>query len=166
MTTTCAGAANATLLSFPQNVGVSGTAYEVERYVKDIEELLLARTMTIGRHYLETRKSLAEAYKSSAVGNWDGYGAKPIDPGSCLKAIRFSTLLPMNIPIPDISIDTDGEARFEWYRGPRQVFSVAVRNDGQLAYAGLFGANKAYGAEYLGDELPNTLLDNIRRVYA
>jgi len=164
MTAICA--IHATPLAFPENVGVSGTASALENYIKDIEETLLARTVTIGRHYWETRRTLAEAFESSAVDNWDGYGAKPIDPSSCLKAIRFSKLLPMNVPIPDISIDTDGEARFEWYKGPRQLFSIAVRNDGQLAYAGLFGANQAYGAEYLGDELPNTILDNIRRVYA
>ena len=72
----------------------------------------------------------------------------------------------MSVPTPDISIDTDGEVRYEWYKGPRQVFSVAVRSDGQLAYAGLLGVNKAYGAEYFADDLPNAILDNLRRVYA
>lgn len=166
MITVCTGTSNANPLTFPRNMGVSATAYALADYVKDIEETLLARTMTIGLHYWETRKSLAEAFESSAADNWDGYGAKPIDPESCLKAIQFSKLLPMDIPLPEIEVDTDGEVRFEWYRGPRQVFSVAVRDDGELAYAGLYGASKTHGTEYISDDLPNTILDSIRRVYS
>lgn len=164
MITVCAGASNANPLAFPQNMGVSGTAYQLADYVRDIEENLFARNMTIGRHCWETRRSLAEALESLAVDNWDGYGAKAVDTDSCLKAIQFSRLLPMDIPVPEIEIDTDGEVRFEWYRNPRQVLSVAVGGDGGLAYAGLFGASRIHGTEYFSDELPNTILDSIRRV--
>jgi hypothetical protein len=166
MITVCSRTSNANPLTFPKNMGVSVTAYALEDYVRDIEETLLARTMSIGRHYWETRKSLAEALESSAADNWDGYGARPIDPESCLKAIQFSDLLPMDIPLPEIEVDTDGEIRFEWYRSPRQVLSVAVGGDGALAYAGLFGASKTHGTEYISDELPTTILDSIRRVYS
>jgi len=162
----CACSSNASPLAFPQNTGVSGTAYALADYVKEIEETLLARTMTIGRHYWETRRSLAHALESLAADNWDGYGAKPVDADSCLKAIQFSRLLPMDIPVPETEVDTDGEVRFEWYRSPRQVLSVAVGGDGRLAYAGLFGASRIHGTEYFSDQLPNTILDSIRRVYS
>lgn len=165
MTTLCASNVKASLFASPRNLGVSKDAGALEKEVADLEEKFV-QSIALGSHYSETVRSLIEAAAESAAGNWDGYDARPIDRVSCLRAIHFSKLLPMSVPTPEIHIDTDGEVRFEWYRGPRQVFSVAVGGDGELAYAGLFGANKAYGVEYLGDELPNVLLDNIYRVYA
>ena len=165
MTTACAGNVKGSLFALPRNLGVSDDAGITEKQVMDIQKKF-AQSVALGSHYWETLTTLADASAGFAVDNWDGYGAKPINRISCSKALQFSKLLPMIVPNPDISIDTDGEVVYEWYRGPRRVFSVAVRSDGQLAYAGLFGANKAYGVEYLGDELPNAILDNIRRVYA
>jgi hypothetical protein len=166
MTTVCAANVKGSLFVSPRNLGVSDDAGTIEKQVMDILKEFGQKSMALGTHYWETLRILTDASAESAVDNWDGYGAKPIDRASCSKALQFSKLLPMSVPIPDISIDADGEVRYEWYRGSRQVFSVAVRSDGQLAYAGLFGANKAYGAEYFGDELPNAILDNLRRVYA
>jgi hypothetical protein len=165
MTTLCADTSKANLMAFPQNRGVSNEACELERQLAYLQ-WDFAQTMTIGRLYTETRRSIARASKWAMVDNWDGYGARPIDPESCLKAIQFSKLLPMDIPLPEVEVDTDGEIRFEWYRSPRQVLSVAVGGDGALAYAGLFGASKTHGTEYISDELPTTILDSIRRVYS
>ena len=165
MTTLCASNVKANLFASHRNLGVSDDAGALEEKVVDLQEKFM-QSITLGSHYRETLRSLTKAEAESAVGNWDGYDARPIDRVSCLRAIQFSKLLPMSVPTPETHIDTDGEVRFEWYRGPRQVFSVSVRRDGELAYAGLFGANKAYGTEYFGDELPNVLLDNIYRVYA
>jgi hypothetical protein len=152
-------------MAFPLNRGVSDSAHELERRVEDLQGSL-AQTITIGGLYGETRRSIAAASKWAEINNWDGYGAKPVDPESCLNALLFSKLLPMGVPIPEIEVDTEGEIRFEWYRSPRQILSVAVGGDGELAYAGLFGASKIHGTEYLIDELPNVILDNINRVYS
>jgi hypothetical protein len=165
VTTVCAGTTSATPLAFPQNVGLSSAAFVLEGETEDIQQILFEQTLSIGRHYWETRRSLDEAFESSAVGNWDGYNARPIDPISCSRALRFSKLLPMSVPVPEVDIDSDGEVKFEWYRGPRRVFSVTVRSNGELAYAGLVGASKVHGTEHLGDELPNSILGNIRRIF-
>jgi hypothetical protein len=165
MTTLCADPAKANLMAFPHNRGVSDEAHDLEKQVEALQ-WDFAQTITIGGLYEKTHRSIAEASKWAAVGNWDGYGAKPIDPDSCLRAIHFSKLLPMYVPIPEIDVDTDGEVRFEWYRGPRRLFSVAVRGNGELTYAGLFGVSKTHGTEYLSDELPKVILDNVSRVYS
>lgn len=165
MTTTFTDAARAAPLPFPPNVGVSSTAAALEGEMEDIEQVLLL-TVTHGRRYSQTLHSLAEACESSAAENWDGYGACAIDPSSLSKAIWFSKLIPTRAALPEVTIDPDGEVRFEWYRGPRRVFAVTVRGNGELVYAGIFGASEIHGTEYLEDQLPPSFLANIDRVYA
>ena len=165
MITLSAKADNKNFLAFPVNRGVSeGTTKLQEKIDGIVEEI--AQSVTISRNYREMRQLLAKATEECSADNWDGYGAKAIDETSYGNAIHFSWLLPLNIPVPEIYIDPDGEVNFEWYVGPRQVFSVSIGSNNELAYAGLFGANKTHGAEYLDDELPGTILDNIRRVFS
>lgn len=162
MTTICSDAATKGSLAFPSNLGVSAAANEIKYRFN--QEVLLP-SFSIGKHYRQTLNAIAEAYEKSAVDNWDGYGAKAVDGRSCLKAIRFSELLPMFVPVPDIYVDTDGEIRFEWYRDPGHVFSVAVKSNGELIYAGIFGASITHGVEYANDELPSVIIGYIQRVY-
>ena len=163
MTTLCAKTDNKSFLAFPMNRGVSEDAIALQRQATDLLEDF-ARSVTIGEFYRNTLQSLAKTAAECSVENWDGYGAKAIDGSSYLNAVCFSQLLPVNIPIPEIYVDPDGEVTFEWYTGPRQVFSISMGSSNELIYAGLFGANKTHGTEYLDDELPEMILDNIRRV--
>lgn len=96
--------------------------------------------------------------------NRDGYGAKPVDPDSFLMAVRLFHSLPRMLPLPDVSVDPDGEVAFEWYVEPRRSFSVSVGADGVLTYAGLFGSAKVHGTEHLVDELPETIRWNLHRL--
>ena len=165
MTTLCTKTDNKSFLAFPINRGVSEDSIALQRQATDIFEGF-AQSVTIGEYYRETRQSLAKTTEECSVENWDGYGAKAIDSSSYVNAIYFSQLLPVDIPIPEIYVDPDGEVTFEWYTGPRQVFSVSMGSKNELIYAGLFGANKTHGTEYLDDELPEMILDNIRRVFS
>ncbi len=152
-------------LAFPSNFGVSDDAYAIERKYMEMLRTLI-QSQTVARVYRQTTRILHNAIEECSFDDWDGYGAKAIDELAWEKALWFSQLLPTNIPVPDIYVDSDGEATFEWYISPRQVFSVTVRGNGQLVYAGLFGANKAHGTEHLDDELPEVILENIYRVLA
>jgi len=165
MITLSANADNKNFLAFPMNLGVSEDAKRLQEQIADIRENL-EQSETIGGHIRETQQLLDKATEECSADNWDAYGAKAIDETSYRNAIHFSWLLPPNIPVPEIYIDPDGEVNFEWYAGPRQVFSVSIGSNNELAYAGLFGANKTHGVEYLDDELHGTILDNIRRVFS
>jgi len=163
VTIVCDALPNSSFLKFPSNLGVSNGAEAIKRQAEELRNMF-EQSITIGKHYKEARRSLTKAFEECSVDNWDSYGAKAIDELSCVKAISFSRMLPMHVPVPEIYIDSDGEVTFEWYLGPREVFSVTVRGNDELVYAGLFGANKTHGVEHLDDELPETILDNISRV--
>jgi len=109
---------------------------------------------------------LEAAYAEAATDDWDGYGARAVTYGVKLRAEEFLDALPAGVPLPIVAADPDGEVAFEWYLGPRQVFSVSVGSRYEVAYAGIIGANTTHGTEYFMDELPATVLENLRRLYS
>ena len=149
--------------AFPSNVGVSDTAYMVHSNATEMMRAFIP-SQIIASAFRQTIRSFCNALSESSLDDWDGYGAKAVNERSWEKAISFSLLLPTNIPVPEVYVDSEGEATFEWYIAPRQVFSVTVRKNGELVYAGIFGANKTHGTEYASDELPKVIVDNIYRV--
>jgi hypothetical protein len=149
--------------AFPSNSGVSDDASAFEReYQKMLNEIFQSQTMA--KIHRQTIRIFKVASKESSSDNWDGYGAKAFDVLAWRKALWFSQLLPTDVPVPDIRVDSDGEATFEWYIAPRQVFSVTVRGNGELVFAGIFGASTTHGTEYLDDELPELVLHNLYKV--
>jgi len=150
---------------FPDPRGVSDSANALQGQSEELQRHF-AQSITFGEHLCEMLENLLKAKEEYSVDNWDGYGAKAIDEFSYEKAVRFALSLPSIIPTPEIHVDPDGEVRFEWYEGPRRVFSVSIANNYELSYAGLFGANKTYGIEQFHDDIPDAILDNIERVFS
>ena len=94
---------------------------------------------------------------------WDGYDAEPVDRLSVHKASRFLRALPANTTSPQLSVDPDGEVSMDWVGTSDTLFSVSIRGDGRLSYAGRFGIRRARGTEYLSDEIPREVMDYVRR---
>lgn len=102
--------------------------------------------------------------QQAAKENWDGYGARPVSVAAYDFARRFALMLSVGIPDPDASIDSDGDISFEWYRGPRRVFSISITGAGTLNYAGLFGPNVAHGTEIFSEGVPDAIALGLARV--
>jgi len=145
-----------------------GVSEDASRLRERISDLLtdLVQSVTLGASYREVSSALEEAYEEHSSENWDGYGAKAISPASYNLAFRFLETLPLSLPAPQVSVEPDGEIAFEWYMGPRRVFSVSVGAHGDLSYAGLFGRSTAYGTEFFGDELPQKIVENLDRLFS
>jgi len=109
---------------------------------------------------------LANAAHEAATPNWDGYGAKQIDPLAYLEAEKFLNALPTTTPMPDVTVDPDGEVSVSWNVDPEWTFSVSIGPRGRLSYAGMFGTSKAYGTEWFANEIPAPVLDGISRLYS
>lgn len=156
---------NANPIAFYENFGVSDSATEIQREAIEVKNHF-ARSVTYGEHLSKMLECLFQVKNEYSVDNWDGYDAKAIDNDSCQNAIRFALSLTPNIPIPEIYVDPDGEVTFEWYEGKRKVFSVSVGGKNKLSYAGLHGFSKTYGVEYFYNDMPEIILNNIKRLYS
>lgn len=148
-----------------QNSGVSNEANKLCACFEEISYYNNESIILSGNH-LKILNTLTKYLKEFADSNWDGYGAMPIDKGSYSKSISFSRALPKSLPLPELSIEPDGEVAFEWYNSNNRVFSVSIGSNGELAYAGLFGLNKMHGTEYFEEGLPKTILEGIQRVFS
>jgi excisionase family DNA binding protein len=113
-----------------------------------------------------TLQSLETVYRECLTENWDGYGAKPVSPATLEAARRFCEKLPGSFPEPEVAADPDGEICLDWDKSPDQAFSVSVGSIGRLTYAGLFGPNKVNGAEHFEAEVPEAIIQNLKRLFA
>jgi hypothetical protein len=151
-------------ITFNKNWGVSESANEIQRETEELQKDF-SRSITFGEHLSKMLENLFQAKQEHSIDNWDGYGAKAIDEQSYENAIRFVLSLAPDIPTPEIAVEPDGEVVFEWYGGKRKVFSISMGSRNELTYAGLYGISKTYGVEYFYGNIPDTLLDNISRVF-
>lgn len=151
--------------AFNKSVGVSDSASEIWRDTEHIRYYLVG-SITFGEHIAKAVEGLIIAKEEHSIDNWDGYGAKAINIDSYEYALNFALSLPSSIPVPEVYVNPDGYVTFEWYEAKRKVFTVSVGNRNELAYAGLYGASKTYGVEYMYEEIPENIIRNINRVYS
>lgn len=114
--------------------------------------------------YLAAIRALESAFAHSQEENWDGYGAKRAQLQTLIYAIEFLGYLSSSTPIPEISVDPDGDIAFEWDFGPRKIVSVRVERDGTLHYAGLIGHATFHGTEHLQEGIPASIAAGIGRI--
>jgi hypothetical protein len=144
--------------------GVSCEALVLRERIKELRNHMSV-TETLGKNYRETRASLIENYKECLSENWNGYGAKPTTEADLMTAIRFLETLPTSTPLPEVSVDPDGEFTFEWHNGPRNILSVSIGHLGRISYAAHVGRKRYHGTEYFGDEFPAVIIENLEKLF-
>lgn len=152
-------------LTSPIGNGVSDQSRAISSQFENVDKAAL-QTGSLGFPRQEASEAFFDALHEANDEGWEGYGGKVISSWVVLSALNFIKLLPTNLPIPEITIDPDGEVLFEWYRSPYRVFSVSVGAYGKIAYAGLFGEVRMNGSSFFADNFPRVLLEAIKKVYA
>ena len=148
---------------FMTTVGSSDTAYFIADQVqKERGHLQSPHSLGLGANgVLEDLIKVAEECSSA---DWDGYGAAPVTNETFWQAYHFLRALPFGFPTPSAGAEPDGHLTFEWHRSARRTLSVSVSSEGDLHYAALLGASKAYGTEPFSEVVPEIILDLINRV--
>jgi len=145
----------------------SGGASETAGFIA--EQIQKWRQQLQGSYALgqQAKGSLNELYRifeECRQTNWDGYGAAPVSVRTFRSAYEFLEALPLGTLAPSIGAEPDGHITLEWYGSPRRTLSISVSPEGELHYAALLGASKAYGTEVCFGEVPKEIIDLIRRV--
>ncbi|MFA5056382.1 MAG: hypothetical protein WC562_09505 [Dehalococcoidia bacterium] len=150
-----------------KDYGVSEDASSLIRRFMDIfiDSIDSRRTITVSDRFDKFEEAFNSIIEECSDNNWNGYNARPVDTKSITQARRFLNNLPLSTPLPDISIDADGEITLEWHGGPHRVLYLSIGANGQINYACIVGATTSKGIEFFENEPPATILHNIKKVH-
>jgi hypothetical protein len=152
------------------NIGLWGADHglsEEAAYLREIaaKPRTASPSFVLGERLREAFYELEEAYSAAFEEGWDGYGGLPAQSAAYPYAAAILQTLPSAVPVPEISIDPDGEIGLDWLLAPRLRLSISISGTGRLSYAGIFGPNRAHGAEQFVDSLPKAVADSIARLF-
>ena len=112
------------------------------------------------------RRELKSAMKTIASEcarlGWDGEGAAAVEAATLGNALRFVDALPMGLPEPDPGVHPDGELSFSWIGAKGHRLTLAIGPTGRLTYTFRRLPRKPNGTEWMGDSIPDAILDHIR----
>jgi hypothetical protein len=146
------------------NVGVSDEAGDISKNA-DLLTQNFARTISFGDRLSRNIESLLKVKQEYSENNWDGYNAHSISSESLNDAMAFAMSLPTDIQLPEIDVAPSGQVVFTWSKGNRRTFSIIIGDQKELFFAGLFGARKVYGTEYLENIIPEKIHEYITEVF-
>jgi hypothetical protein len=149
-------------------IGTAGASREAHWLLSEFakERDRLRESYVLGGAGNVAFQDLCAVVEESRAANWDGYGATPVSQEAFMYASHFLRTMPLGTPAPGIGIEPDGDLTLEWHVSAYRTLSVSVSADANLHYSALIGPNTMYGTEaFLGD-IPQIILDLIRRVTA
>lgn len=147
--------------------GISGGSSETAEFIADsIEQSRqqLQNSYALGQKAKGSINDLQQIFFECRHENWDGYRALPVSAHTFRSAYEFLEALPLGTPAPSIGAEPDGYITLEWYDSPRRTISISISPDGDLHYAALIGASKAYGTESFIGEIPKEIIGLIHRI--
>ena len=145
-------------------VGVSAEAEQLAQLLGRVRlDSLSSEVLSPGRR--NALNALVGAFLDARQPGWDGYDASPVTEAALKAAIRVLLAVPNELPAPEVGADRDGEMTLEWFRAANRVLSVSVSPAGLLRYGALFPDRPTHGQVHMGVELPNEIVEQIRRVF-
>jgi hypothetical protein len=80
-------------------------------------------------------------------------------------ALAVLWALPRHVPMPEITVEDDGEIALDWHRDVHSNLTVTVKKSGLLGYSALIGLRPNYGQAPFPGSLPNEVVLNLLRVH-
>lgn len=102
------------------------------------------RSVYLGSSRRAFEEELYSVANEASEAGWDGYGGAPVDQDAVSMVRRLIGLL-SNIPLPEPSVDPDGEVALEWASGKDRYLFVSVSGNGRVSFNWRSGAEHGYG---------------------
>jgi hypothetical protein len=145
------------LITRPRSNAASDSAARLRQLSEEIRKHLLS-SLAVSRAAERAITDLKAIRAEAAEPDWNGYGAKALDPNAYANAQRFLEALPTTAPVPEVSADQDGEVALDWDFGHRKALTISIGPSGRCSYAWLRGKRTYHGTEWLDDEIPSNIL--------
>ena len=108
---------------------------------------------------------LYELEVECAETDWNGYGAKAVSQSAVERSAYFIRRLPEDLPLPEISVEPDGEIALDWSPTPTQTFSISIGTADRMACAWINGTEHGHVVAYSNNgEIPLRILQELQRI--
>jgi hypothetical protein len=143
----------------------SATGSAAGRVAKLLREVVLHERQRVTDWRSLTREMIEQIAMECSRPNWDGYGAAPISGEAKAQAQRFVEVLPIDLPVPLVVPDPDGDISLSWDFGLDRVFTISVGATATLSYAGILGKGvRRHGQELFRGDVAQVLVESIREI--
>ena len=136
---------------------IKENALDLFKHVESSRALLGSKEDALNRLY-ELAARCTEA-------GWDSYDAEAVSQSAVKRSANFIRRLPEDLPLPEISVEPDGEIALDWSPTPTQTFSVSIGTADRMACAWVNGAEHGHAVTYSNNgEIPLRILQEIQRI--
>ena len=111
-------------------------ALDLSKHIESSRALFVSKKDALNR--------LSELAAECAQADWDGYGAEAVSQSAVKRSELFIRRLPESLPLPEISVEPDGEIALDWSPTPMQTFSVSIGTEDQMACAWVNGTEHGH----------------------
>lgn len=143
---------------------------EYEKILEDLKKSISIKAILNAAKKAQIENYLQEIYDECSSQNWDAYDAQPVSEETIQQAKKLLNALmshkELELTIPDICADPEGEITLEWRLRNRYIFMISINAQGRISYAGLYGENKNHGTERFEHVLPDSIISNLKRLYS
>jgi hypothetical protein len=145
-------------------VALSDEASAIRGSALEVLEIVEASISLFGQKAAVISKIWA-AFEEAGEDNWDGEGGQGMDVLSALRAADLIRALPDNFPLPEITVEPDGEISFDWIESRNRLFSLSVGTGDRLAFAWVDGSESGHGvARARGATVPSRILNEVAEI--
>ena len=156
---------NASLLPpAPQHAAVADEAGVIREKALDLSKHI-ERSWVLFGSKKDALDRLYELAAECAEADWDGYDAEAVSQSAVEHSAYFIRRLPEDLPLPEISVEPDGEIALDWSPTPTQTFSVSIGTANRMACAWVNGTEHGHVVAYSNNgEIPSRILQEIQRI--
>jgi hypothetical protein len=148
----------------PSTTGSSAAAHQIA-YLASAGLYQFFQPLSRSQSRQAVLQDLATVAEESSRPGWDGHHAEAVSLEAYRRAYAFVEGFPPEMPLPTVGAEPDGHLTLEWYRNPRRTLSVSISPSGELHYSALVGPSSAFGTEFFLGDVPQSLLELIRRIF-
>ncbi len=105
----------------------------------------------------ELKRQIQDIGHRAGEENWDGDNAAAVLPPVVQHAMQLADLLPADIVDPEVSPTPHGEIDFDWMNADREMLTLGVDVNGEVAWAAELNRSSSRGILTEMNELPSLL---------
>jgi hypothetical protein len=81
------------------------------------------------------------------------------------RACDILAVLPSDVPLPEIVVESENEIGLDWHADNRHVLSLTLDSSSYVGYAALLGHESVHGRVPFSGSLPKTIAELLSRVH-